>query len=69
MTRIEDVLAEREGLLGADWGGTHSLRELIAQDRVRVALRDNGLLLEVLRGDGSVGVYELAHAPVADRFL
>lgn len=43
---------------GGDWNGIESLPEFAA--RTRVAQRNDALLLEVTRDDGSVGVYQIA---------
>lgn len=68
---IETIAAEGgiDGpILGGDWGGIMTWPEFVAQIS-RVAMVNNGLLVEITRADGSTGVYNFAEATLADKFL
>lgn len=68
MATIEDTLKDLNGKDGGDWEGTLTGAEFLAAIS-RVALRNNGLLVEVTLPNGDSGVYRIADAPVADKFL
>ncbi len=52
---------------GGDWGGVMPMTEFV--QRSRVSLRNNVIYIEHTRGDGTAGIYEVAHASAAGKFL
>lgn len=77
MTDLDGAIRDDGGVdgdrLGGNWGGIMSGADFLSRI-TRVALVNNGILLELNVGtnpDGTpaIGVYNLAEATVADKFL
>lgn len=71
MARLEDFLLQNADTLGAIWFGPISLKDLIEQDRVRIAGTDTAMPFEVSYQDGSgyhTEIWTLPDAYALDKF-
>ena len=72
MTTLEEAMTAMGDKTGGDWGGILS-RDQFLERLQRVAMLNNELMLElaVPQADGSMalGVYNIAEATAADKFL
>lgn len=73
MANLEETIAALGGIdgtkLGGDWGGARLTWAEFTAQISGVAMVNNALLLEITRPDGSNGVYDVAEATQADKFL